>query len=305
MSEPVELHYDHHAAALDEVYATYDKLRAGCPVGHTEAHGGYYVIGSHADALAGARDWKTFSSADGTRLPKAPFRIAAIEFDPPEHTYWRDLYREVMNLSTYRSFEQRIADHVKNLVAGFSSAGRADLYEQLAEPLPVITVCEVIGLTDRRRQLEVRQVALNLYQAQGDPAAFRSALERFQAFCLRELADRREAPHDDFLTRLATKPVEGEPMPDDKILNLLIGFLVAGHHSPASALAKWVKMPSTTTLGRASRARVNSTTPAGGSQSRPRRLMPVSTLMCRRAVVLRETAARENGSYGARAKGGI
>ncbi|MDQ6911041.1 MAG: hypothetical protein M3Z84_09720, partial [Actinomycetota bacterium] len=111
--EPVDLEgYDHHTASLEAAYAAYGRLHGSCPVGHTGTHGGYYVLGGHAAAKAAATDWETFSSAHGTRLPQAPFRIAAIEFDPPEHGYWRDLYREVMNLSTFRSFEDRIAGHV-------------------------------------------------------------------------------------------------------------------------------------------------------------------------------------------------
>ena len=52
---------------------------------HSDAHGGYYMLVGYQEVKQSAGSWKTFSSAGGTNLPKAPIRIAALEFDPPDH----------------------------------------------------------------------------------------------------------------------------------------------------------------------------------------------------------------------------
>jgi len=224
--------FDHHRTDVDELHARYSQLHGSCPVAHSSAHGGFYVLADPEQVRRAAGDWQTFSSAGGTRLPKAPFRIAAIEFDPPEHVFWRDLYLEVLNLATFRWFEDRIRQHVDQLLDAFVGRGRAELVGELTEPIPVITVCEIIGITDPERQLATRRIALQVYAAQGKPDALREALRQFAAFCMEEVEERRRQPRDDFLTRLGTREAGGALLTDDQIV-----FMVAGHHSTSSALA--------------------------------------------------------------------
>ena len=229
--------FDHHAADVEGLRRMYRDLHRGCPVAHSDAHSGFYVLVGHEDVRQAAKSWKAFSSAAGTRLPPAPFRIAAIEFDPPEHAFWRDLYREVLNLATYRWFQERIEEKITELVDRFAPRGQAELVEELIDPLPVMTICEIIGIHDAERARQARRLALEIYGAAGDPAEQAAAIERYRAFCMEEIKERRRSARKDFLTRLATQPArDGELLDDASIVNLLIGFLVAGHHTTSSAM---------------------------------------------------------------------
>src|SRR5580704_5303546 len=85
-------------------YEKYEQWRQQCPVAHSEAHGGFYMFTRYADVRAAAKDWRTYSSADGFTLPPLPIRAFAIQADPPQHTIERDLFKEVLNVDMYRRF---------------------------------------------------------------------------------------------------------------------------------------------------------------------------------------------------------
>lgn len=228
--------FNHHLGEVEQMWQLYSRLHAGCPVAHSTALGGFYLLAGYADVKAAAGSWQEFSSAGGMMLPKAPFRIAAIEFDPPEHDFWRGLYREVMRRSVYKSFADRLEHHIRSLIGAFAPRGSADLVAELTDPLPVMSICEIIGIHDPDRVREVRRIALEVFAATADPDATAVALGKFVTFCLEEVNERRAEPRDDFLTRLGTGTVDGEPLNDADITNLLIGFLIAGHHTTSSVM---------------------------------------------------------------------
>jgi cytochrome P450 len=226
--------YNHNEASLEDVHALYEAMHeAGCPVLHSDALGGFYMIASHPVIREAAADWRSFSSAGGVALPKLPRRPAAIAYDPPEHTFWRDLYREVLNLATYREFEGRITAHAGALIDAFAPRGRADLAQGLAQVIPVTTIMDIIGVHDPARIAVARQIGHDVLR---NPGA--ESIGRFAAFCEEEVTARRAQPRDDFVTRLAVEDVEpGRRLTDHEIVHFLVGFFTAGHHTTASVMA--------------------------------------------------------------------
>ena len=231
--------FNPHETDVDGARGLYASMhRQGCPVIHSEQLGGFYLTASHPETRKAAADWRTYSSAAGVTLPKRPFKSAALEYDPPEHGFWRDLFKEVLNLATYREFEAKITEHAGELIAEFAPRGRADLATELGEILPVMTICEIVGVHDRERALLAREIALEVMASFGDADASARARERYVGFCMEEIDDRRRHPREDFLTRLGTAEVApGRMLADDEIVSLLTGFLVAGHHTTSSLLA--------------------------------------------------------------------
>lgn len=238
---PMEMgQFNHHESSVEEMWTLYPQLHSGCPVAHSDALGGFYMLAGYEDVKSAALRWEDFSSAGGMTLPKVPFRVAAIEFDPPQHDFWRSLYREVLKRSTYKSFADRLEQHIHDFIGEFAHRGRADLVAELTDPLPVLSICELIGIHEPERAKEVRRIALEVFAATGEPAATAEALNGFAALCLNEVNDRRAHPRDDFLTRLGTGTADGTDngrlLEDAEIVNLLIGFLIAGHHTTSSAM---------------------------------------------------------------------
>jgi cytochrome P450 len=217
-------------------YARYAEWREKCPVAHSDAFGGFYLFNRYADVRAAAKDWQTYSSGEGFTLPPLPVKAWAIEADPPQHTEERGLFREVLNNDMYHSFEEHAVEDARRLIDAFLSAGEVDLVEALCEPIPVLTICGMIGL-DADEALRVRPVAIENFEATSKPELMVQANVTFNAL-VKEFSDARRAePRDDFMTRVATQPINGVMFDDDEIGNLLQGVLIAGHHTTTSAMA--------------------------------------------------------------------
>lgn len=224
------------AATPADSYARYAEWRERCPVAHSDAFGGFYIFNRYADVRAAAKDWQTYSSAEGFVLPPLPEPAWAIGADPPQHTQERGLFREVLNNDMYRTFEEHAVHDATRLIEAFLPQGEVDLVEALCEPIPVLTICGMIGL-DTEEATRVRPVAMKAFEATKDTQLAAEANAVLNEL-VKEFSDaRRSEPRDDFMTRVATEPIEGVMFSDDEIGNLLQGVLIAGHHTTTSAMS--------------------------------------------------------------------
>lgn len=230
--------FDQHRASVEEAYAAYEELRAGCPVAHSDAHGGYVMLSRYKDVRKAAIDWQTFSSSKGTGLPQDRSRppLPALEMDPPEQAAWRKLYVDALTPAALRAMEPLVAEIADDLIDCFAAKGTCDLVREYCEPLPILGISRAIGLTGKDPE-RIRALALDLTESAPDPAAHRLAIGRLGEFVLSELHARRAAPLDDYLTVIAKAEIDGRPMSDQEAAIFMIGFLVAGHETTASAMA--------------------------------------------------------------------
>lgn len=230
--------FDQHRATVDEAYGAYAELRGKCPVAHSDAHGGYYLLTRHADVRKAALDWKNFSSAKGINLPPDRTRppLPSIEYDPPEHLFWRNMYGNALTPEALKVMAPRIERIADDLIDAFAGKGGVDLVEAYSNPLPVLGITAALGLHDAD-PARVVEIAQDLAKTQADFEAQKRAVGRLGEFVLGEIHDRRRAPRDDYMTRIALTEIEGRLMTDDEISLFMIGFMVAGHETTSSSLA--------------------------------------------------------------------
>jgi len=71
--EWVEQHFDHLSPQFArEFHPTLSRARSLCPVAHSDAYGGFWVVTRYEDVLRIAQDWQTFSSELGITVPTPP-----------------------------------------------------------------------------------------------------------------------------------------------------------------------------------------------------------------------------------------
>ena len=120
---------------------------------------------------------------------------------------------------------------------GSPADGECDLVSQFTEQLPPAVICRIVGLDDELAY-EMRDVSMRLGTSwdSRDGLRGRAAPISAHSSCRRSsrVARRRR---DDYLTRLATEPFRGEPLPDEQIVMMMIGFLLAGHESTTAAMS--------------------------------------------------------------------
>ncbi|WP_167543213.1 cytochrome P450 [Streptomyces violaceusniger] len=220
---------------LDEMYQLYGELRS-CPVSHSEAQGGFYWLSRYQDVRAAALDYKQFSSGlKGVRLPAdvSTGRLPSIEMDPPEQGFWRRLYMEAVTPAKLKWVVPRLEALADGLIDRFASAGECDLVQEFTRPLPVLGICETIGMTGVSVE-RIHELADRFTQS--DVATQGAVMQQIGMTVLQEITERRERPREDYLTRIAQVEFEGRLLTDGELATFMTGFFVAGHETTTSAL---------------------------------------------------------------------
>ena len=71
---PACLAFDHRDPwMIEHFYEVYAEMRGSCPVAHTDAHGGFWVVSRYEDVVRVMGDPESFSSSQSMVLPKPDF----------------------------------------------------------------------------------------------------------------------------------------------------------------------------------------------------------------------------------------
>lgn len=207
---------------------------------HSDADGGFHLVSRYDDVVQVMDDPATFASSPTVLRPISPGvpSFPALEYDPPGHGPWREVYRELVNPRTVKRLAGQVLSDVDKYIDRFITTGEADLQHDLAEYVPADTVCRAAGIEDMELANQIRLTTLAALEVSGrDPAAFPARMADFAALVLPLLEERRAHPRDDFLTKLLTVEPEGRPLTEPDFVGALFGLLAAGHHSTGSAMS--------------------------------------------------------------------
>ena len=237
-------------------YPYYEELREVAPVHHLERDD-VWVVSRYDDVVAVLRDPLTFSSALGlgdvfmgrARIPGrrppsfltdfAGLRVL-IASDPPDHTRLRRLVSKAFTPREIAALESRIRALAESMVDDLIDAGDdGDLVAQLAYPLPVIVIADLLGIPGERRD-DFKGWSDDLVgglSGTWDPERLQvSGAEMFTYFAA-EVADRKRRPGDDLISLLATRAVEdGSALEPMEILMFCVLLLVAGNETTTNLI---------------------------------------------------------------------
>jgi cytochrome P450 len=137
------------SATRGDPHPAYARLRAEAPVVWHEDPG-IWVLSRHTEVTAVNKDTTRFSSVNGI-LPleigiEYPSPPTMMHTDPPAHTRLRTAVAEGFRPSRIRSLEPDLRSHVERLVEATPIGDPFDVVEALAAPLPLMVICDLIGL---------------------------------------------------------------------------------------------------------------------------------------------------------------
>lgn len=229
-----------YTASPRETLATIETARSRCPVAHSDEHDGFHLLMGYKDVRKAMADYRSFSSQPQVLRPMLPRKpIPALEMDPPQHSQWRAIFNSAVTPETPALMEPFIRADVRRRIDRIRSLGRCDIVCELTEPVPAETICHLVGI-DEDRVPAIREAAVAMFAAQGDPEEFGRRQAAFAALTVTQVHERRAHPRNDFLTGLADIEVEGRSLDDNDYVVLLAAFLGAGHHSTTSALTSMI-----------------------------------------------------------------
>ena len=137
--------YAHH----DDPYPAYRRLRDEAPAYLNERYG-FWALSRYVDCFAAVRNYRVYSSAQGTTLEPLKGQLPLlINSDPPEHSRLRHLADRLFTRSAVAPLEEAIRTLARELLAPHLQAGRIDIIADFAARLPMAVLCRLLGVPKR------------------------------------------------------------------------------------------------------------------------------------------------------------
>src|SRR5262249_48495474 len=129
-------------------------MRAHAPL-YWDAAGGLWGVTLHEDVLRISRDPETFCSRHGSR-PDSPAIPSMINMDDPDHRRRRDLVYKGLTPRRVAEHEPEIRAICRELIERVAARGACDFVRDLAAPLPMIVIGDILGVEPEDRDLLLR-----------------------------------------------------------------------------------------------------------------------------------------------------
>lgn len=154
--------------------------------------------------------------------------------DPPEHTRLRRLVSKAFTPRSVQKMRPRIQEVVNELLEKVDGRDEFDLVSELAWPLPVIVIAEMLGIPREDRERFKRWSDAMVATLGGDYSALdeaRRSNEELVEYVSRVIAERRKEPRDDLISRLVAAEERGQTLSEDEMLGTVALLLVAGNET--------------------------------------------------------------------------
>jgi cytochrome P450 len=233
---------------IADPYPMYHRLRSQDPVHQSPL--GFWVLTRYEDVVASLRDPRLAKEAIaafvaarfGREIPG--MGLSMLDRDPPDHTRLRSLVSKAFTPRVVETLRPRIQQVVDDLLARVEGTGSMDLIEQFAYPIPVIVICEMLGVPVEDHQqfkswgLDIaRGLDATLLPIDSDVGPRSMSARRALSDYFRELiARRRASPRADLLSGLIVAEEAGDKLNEEELLATCILLLVAGHETTVNLI---------------------------------------------------------------------
>ena len=232
-------------------------LREHDPV-HWSERDQCWVVSKFDDVAYVSKHQNLFTSANGVRVGNAP-KIGLIDEGEPRHGKLRNLINRGFSPRMVKKLELAFREITAEALDAIAGRGEADFVEDVAVPLPLSLIAEMIGIRkgDRQRFHAWSDAMIRGDGNQGDPVIMAAAGQAFLAYStyVREIIeDRRRQPQDDLVSILVgakdagvltTFDQQGRPgyqegqieLANDELIMLMVILLVAGNETTRNGLS--------------------------------------------------------------------
>ena len=209
-----------------------------------------WLVTNYDDVLAAFSDPRLSSSlsdaTDPGLLEQLPQRGALLRSmlraNPPDHTRLRRLVSKVFTARRVAELRPRIQGIADRLLDAVIPAGRADLIEDFALPLPVTVISELLGVPadDRDGFREWTNTMLAQRTGPPDPARMNQAWDQMGSYLEGLLAAKRAQPGDDLLSALTAARDEEHSLDEEELVAMAFLLLVAGYITTVNLIGSGV-----------------------------------------------------------------
>jgi len=230
-------------------------LRRNDPV-HWSEKDGCWVVSRYEEVARVSKDQDLFTSAHGVRFGNTP-KIGLIDEGEPRHGKLRSLINKGFTPRMVKKLEVAFRGIVTEALDAIAAKGHCDFVEDVAVPLPLAVIAEMIGIRreDRQRFHEWSDAMIRGDGAK-DPAILAKAGQAFMAYSAyvtEIIEDRRREPKDDLVSilvgandsgilgtfdqKLAGHDDAQLALANNELIMLLVVLLVAGNETTRNGLS--------------------------------------------------------------------
>jgi cytochrome P450 len=240
-------------AFLADPYPVFRKLRASAPV--FKAPLGRRFLTAYDDVAALLRDRRFGKGYDDPESlvrrfgPTAMQEPAVIELthmmlmsDPPDHTRLRGLVTKAFTARRIEALRANIQVLTGRLLDKVVSLGRMDAIRDLAYPLPVLVICELLGIPEPDRAHFVTGSSSGGALLNPVPPT-RAELDSANAGTVRSstyfealFEQRRQDPRDDLITQLVQAEEAGDRLTTAELRANVSLLFAAGHETTVNLI---------------------------------------------------------------------
>ena len=228
-------------------YPFYDMLRAFAPIFYWQPWGMWFLT-THEDCHALLRDDRfghlPLSVAAAPPSQRALWQMQTnwlLTMNPPDHTRLRGLVQKAFTpraVAQLRATIQRLTDA---LIDRMAEKEQVDVIADLAYPLPVAVICEMLGvpLADQGRFHAWSAALVHSLDLTDEPAVYNRAsvaAAEMTAYFDALLAERRAQPQTDILSALVAAEEAGDRLTTEELFGTCALLLVAGHETTVNLI---------------------------------------------------------------------
>ncbi|MBY8341290.1 cytochrome P450 [Streptomyces spinosirectus] len=241
-------------AFVADPYPAFAELRAAGRVHYFEPTN-QWLVPHHADVSALLRDRRLgrtylhrFTHEDfGRTAPPPehePFHTlndhGMLDLEPPDHTRIRRLVSKAFTPRTVEQLRPYVTRLAGELVDRLVESGGGDLLTDVAEPLPVAVIAEMLGIpeADRAPLRPWSADICGMYELNPPEETARRAVRasvEFSEYLRKLIAERRKQPGEDLISGLIAAYEEGDRLTEQEMISTCVLLLNAGHEATVNA----------------------------------------------------------------------
>ncbi|GHO53595.1 cytochrome P450 [Ktedonobacter robiniae] len=235
----------------EELTASYDwyrQMRETQPVFFDPNIQGWHIF-RYDDVVRVITEHATFSSEQNRFVPAEyrdvnPISSSIVRLDPPRHHKLRQLVSQAFTPRMVANMESRIKEITSGLLDQVQAVGEMDVIRDLATPLPITVIAELLGVPAERREDFKRWsdafVSGDAEATEEDMQEGIQAAGSMVDYFAQIFEERRAHPQDDLVSALLLAEVDGERLSNEELIGFCVLLLVAGNETTTNLIGNTI-----------------------------------------------------------------
>jgi cytochrome P450 len=210
----------------------YQEMRASTPVFY-DSETQFWHIFRYADIQQILNDPATYSSEVLQRTmteeeKRASPEPSILSLDPPRHHQIRSFVTQAFTPRTVANLASHVREIIHEQLDQVAADGHMDLITDLAYPLPMIVVSQLLGIPTEDRDMFKHWSDDVVGQ---DQERATTSIREMRAYLKTITDERRKKPADDLISELLAAQIDGQHLAESELLSFYLLLLVAGNET--------------------------------------------------------------------------